>query len=270
MTDLRGKNALLTGGSRGIGPFIAEMLADHGCNMALAARTATDLQSVASKLIDRGVKISSFPVDLARSADRRTLMAAVVEQFGQIDILINNAGLETAGAFLDLPWEAFEQTLQVNLAAPIELTHLALPDMLKRKSGHIVNIASGAAKNGLPYEAVYSGTKAGLAEWTRGLRLEFAQSGVQFSTIFPGYVTGVGMFASFGIDVPGKFGSCTPEQVAQATIKAIQRNLREVIVNSRPSRLAFVANEVSAELGDWYMLSSGVVEYQRKKVIEKR
>lgn len=270
MTQIYGKNVLLTGASRGIGPLIAEALAKEGAHLAMTARSAQGLQAVADKLSSLPVKVGVFPVDLSESVQRRRLVTAVLEQFGQIDILINNAGLETAGAFLELPWDAFEQTLQVNLAAPIELTHLVLPAMLERRTGHIVNISSAAGKAGIPYEAVYCGTKAGMAEWARSLRLELAQSGVQFSTIFPGYVTEVGMFASFGIEAPGKFGSCTPEQVALATIKAIQRNQREVIVNSMPARITFIINEVSAELGDWYVTRSGLIEFQRMKVNQKR
>ena len=166
MTDIRGKNVLLTGGSRGLGPVIAEALARQGVHLALAARSAQDLQLVASKLKELGTKVITIPVDLTRSADRRRLVAFALEQFDQIDILVNNAGLETEGAFLDLSWESVEQTLQVNLAAPLELTHLLLPHMLARQSGHIVNIASIGAKNGIAYDAVYCGTKAGLAEWT--------------------------------------------------------------------------------------------------------
>jgi short-subunit dehydrogenase len=158
----------------------------------------------------------------------------------------------------------------VNLAAPIELTQLVLPAMLRRKSGHIVNLSSIAGKNGVPYEAVYCGTKAGLAEWTRALRLEYEGSGVHFSTIFPGYVTEAGMFASFGVQAPRNFGSCTPEQVALATVRAIGRNQREVLVNSMPSRMVTVLNEVSAELGDWWMHKMGIVEFQRMKVGQKR
>ena len=270
MTDLRGKTILLTGGSRGIGPVIAEALARQGAHLALAARSAQDLQKAASGLKDLGVKVITFPVDLADSAERRRLVSAVLEQFGQIDILVNNAGLETEGAFLDLSWESIEQTLQVNLAAPMELTQLVLPDMLRRKSGHIVNIASIAAKNGTAYDAVYCGTKAGLAEWTRALRLEHEGSGVHFSTLFPGYVTEVGMFARFGVESPRLIGSCTAEQVARAVVKALEQNQREVIVNSMPLRPAFILNEISADLGEWLTRSSGAVEFQRRKVNQKR
>ena len=105
--------------------------------------------------------------------------------------------------------------------------------MLNQKQGHIVNIASVGAKSGAPYAATYCGTKAGLAEWTRGLRLELAGTGIHFSVIFPGYITEVGMFSRFNMKAPWMVGSCTPSQVARAVLKAIERERAEVIVNSR-------------------------------------
>jgi short-subunit dehydrogenase len=245
---------------------IAEALAKQGAHLALAARSEEGLQTVARRLRQYGGKTLAFPVDLGDSAGRRQLVENVVEQFGGVDILVNNAGLEAEGNYLDLAWESIKQTLQVNLVAPMELTHLLLPSMLARKSGHVVNIASIGAKNGMAYDALYCGTKAGLAEWTRGLRLEHENSGVHFSTIFPGYVREVGMFARFGVKPPLVTGSCAAEQVARAVVRAIERNQREVIVNSAPLRWVFVVNEISAELGDWLMRRSGAITFQRKKV----
>ena len=180
--------------------------------------------------------------------------------------MVNNAGLETEGAFSELPWRSIQENIEVNLIAPMALTHLILPEMLKKKSGYIVNIASIAAKNGAPYAAVYSGTKAGLAEWTRALRLELAGTGIRFSTIFPGYVREVGMFAKFGVKSPRIIGSCSPVQVAKAVVKAIEKERLETIVNSRPLRYVFSLNDLSPSFGDWIMQISGANDFQRKKV----
>jgi short-subunit dehydrogenase len=265
MTTLAGKHVLLTGGSRGIGPVIAEALAAHGAHIALAARSEEGLRQAAGALSQYGVKTMIVPVDLACAEQRRELVVAVLEQFSRIDILINNAGLESEGAFIDLDYDAVRETVAINLLAPLELTHLVLPHMLDCGQGHVVNIASTAAKSGAPYAAVYTGTKAGLAEWTRALRLEMAGTEVHFSTIFPGYITEVGMFARFGMTPPWIVGSCSPSQVARAVVDAIQKERLEVIVNSRPARLAFVLNELSAGMGDWLMRQMGVVDFQRKK-----
>jgi short-subunit dehydrogenase len=266
MTAINGKYVLLTGGSRGIGPIIAETLAKSGAHIALAARSEEGLRNVARLLNKFEVQTMIAPVDLAQPLHCQQLVSTVLEKFGAIDILINNAGLETEGAFVSLPWEAIHETIEVNLVAPMYLTHLVLPHMLGRKSGHIVNIASIGGKCGAPFAATYSATKAGLVEWAQALHLELADTGVHFSTIFPGYITEVGMFAKFGLKPPRLLGSCSPAQVANAVVKAIQHNSLDMIVNSIPTRLLFALREVSPFLGNWLLYKLGIVDFQRKKV----
>jgi short-subunit dehydrogenase len=266
MALLKDMVVLLTGGSRGLGPIVAEALAKRGAKIALAARSKSGLHNVAMRLDELGAKTFIMPVDLGQSSQREELISAVLKKFGTIDVLVNNAGLETEGAYAELPWPAIRETIEVNLIAPMALTHLVLPEMLRKKAGHIVNIASIAAKSGAPYAATYSGTKAGLAEWTRALRLELAGTGIQFSTIFPGYVREVGMFSRFGIKSPWIVGSCAPSQVTKAVVHAIEKGRLETIINSRSLRYAFVLNELSPTIGDWLMRFSGVVDFQRRKV----
>lgn len=265
MDNLEGKVVLLTGASRGIGPVIAEALAERGAAIALAARSKSGLQDAAARVHKHGARSLVVPADLGQPSQREELVRAVLGEFGTLDVLVNNAGLETEGPFSELPWPAIRENIEVNLIAPMALTHLVLPHLLNKKAGHIVNIASIAAKSGAPYAAVYSGTKAGLAEWTRGLRLEFAGTGVRFSTIFPGYVREVGMFAKFRLKSPRIIGSCSPGEVAQAVVQAIQKNRAETIINSPPLRYAFVINEISPVLGDWLMRLSGAADFQRRK-----
>jgi short-subunit dehydrogenase len=266
MVQLDGKIVLLTGGSRGIGPILAEALAKNGANIALTARSESALHNVAQHLNKFGTRIFVIPVDLRQPSEHKKLITEVVREFGKIDILINNAGLETEGAYAELSWASIQENINVNLTAPMALTHLVLPEMLQRKSGHIINIASIAAKSGAPNAATYSGTKAGLAEWTRALRLELAGTGVHFSTIFPGYIRDVGMFAKFGVKPPWIVGSCSPSQVANAVINAIQKRSIEKIINSHPLRYSFMLNELSPKFGDWIMRISGIVDFQRRKV----
>ena len=266
MEHFKGKVVLLTGGSRGLGPVIANSLAKRGANIALAARSKSGLEDVASSLKGMDTKVITFAVDLNQAPQRKKLISDVLKEFKKIDILVNNAGLETEGAYTELSWTSIQETIEVNLTAPMDLTHLVLPKMLERKSGHIVNIASIAAKSGGPYGATYSGTKAGMAEWARGLRLELRNSGVHFSTIFPGYVREVGMFARFGMNPPRMVGSCHPSQVAEAVVHAIVKGKREMIINSQPLRYIFMLNELSPTLGDWLMRISGAVDFQRRKV----
>lgn len=266
MYELKDKKVLITGGSRGIGPVIAESLLVNGARVALAARSESNLQILAERLSKSGFKVIIVPVDLSIHSHREKLIDSVLKEFGTIDILINNAGLETEGAYVELPWTSIQETVEVNLVAPMALVRLILPLMLKNNSGHIINIASIAAKSGAPYAAVYSGTKAGLAEWTRALRLELKETGIRFSTIFPGYVRELGMFARFGKRSPWIIGSCSPKQVVKAVLNAIQKGKIEKIVNAMPLRYSFIINELSPKLGDWLMHISGAIEFQRKKI----
>jgi short-subunit dehydrogenase len=266
MTALVGKNVMLTGGSRGLGPHIAEALAGRGANLALVARSAGDLEQVASRARALGVRAVPVAVDLGSEAGRREAVRATTAALGEIDVLVNNAGLETEGAFLAVPWEELRATVEVNLLAPLELAHLVLPRMVERGSGVVVNISSLGGKAGAPYDAVYCGTKAGLAQWARGLRLELAGTGVGISTIYPGYVTESGMFARFGVTAPWAVGSCTPGDVARAVVRAIERGRDEQIVNSRPMRPLLALAELLPSVADSIMRLFGVVEFQRRKV----
>lgn len=266
VTPLTGKYVLLTGTSRGIGPIIADALARHGANIALTARSEEKLHTVAESLKGYGTGIIVVPADLSNAVQRQDLVRTVLDRFGSIDILINNAGVEMEGAFLGLPREKIREAVEVNLVAPIELTHLVLPLMVNRSEGHIINISSLSAKRGAPFDAIYSGAKAGLAEWACALRLELADTGISCSTIFPGYVTDVGMFAKFGVAPPWTIGSCTPAQVAQAVIRAVKTKQVEIIVNSRPVRLLIAVGELFPALGDRLMHWMGIVKFQQRKL----
>lgn len=265
MTALAGKNVLLTGGSRGLGPHIAEHLARRGAHLALVARSASALEEVAGRLRALGVRAVPVAADLATAEGRQAAVEATLAALGEIDVLVNNAGLESEGAFLRLPWAELRATVEINLLAPLELAHLLLPGMVARGAGHVVNLSSLGGKAGTPYDAVYCGTKAALAHWARGLRLELAGTGVRLSTIYPGYVTGTGMFARFGMTAPWAVGSCTPEQVARAVVRAIEHGRDEQIVNSRPMRPVLALAELLPGVADPIMRRIGVVEFQRRK-----
>ncbi len=148
MASLKGKVVVLTGGSRGVGPIVAEAIAKRGARIALAARSKSGLQSVAKRLSELGAATLIVPVDLTESSQREELVITVLKEFGTIDVLVNNAGLETEGSYAELPWPSIRETIEVNFIAPMALTHLVLPEMLRKKAGHIVNVASIAAKSG--------------------------------------------------------------------------------------------------------------------------
>lgn len=268
MSEITNRNVVITGGSRGIGVYLARAFALQGARIALVARSEQGLRTVASNLDRYDVTVDIFPTDLSIEQERLQLVKDIRSRFGSIDILVNNAGLETEGRFADLSWEELRRTVEVNLLAPLSLTYQILPEMLTRNRGHIVNIASIAAKSGSPYDAVYGGTKAGLAEWTRAMRLELRETAVRFTTILPGYVRETGMFAKFGVKAPWASGSCRPEQVAEAVIQAVRKNTRERVVNSHPLRWFFAMNDLWPALADWILQVTGIIDFQRTKLEE--
>jgi short-subunit dehydrogenase len=265
--ELTGTTALLTGASRGIGPYIARALATAGVRtLGLVARDRTALARLADDLAARGVRAVSLAADLADPAARTDLAARAADRLGPLDLLVNNAGVENEGPFLRLDAATIAETIAVNLAAPIHLTRLLLPAMVERRRGFVVNLASLGGKKAPAYDAVYGGTKAGLIEWTLGLRAELRGTGVSLGVVCPGYVTGEGMFAKFQLAPPVLLGSCTPEEVAGAVVRTVRREDPEVFVNSRPIRPLLALAALSPRLTERMVEALGITAFQRKKV----
>ncbi len=268
MKELSGKNALLTGGSRGLGPYIGRALARQGVNVALTARSEAELRAVAGELAARGVKAKAIPADVTDAASRTELLDEVRAEFAGIDILVNNAGIERLSLYTRLSPEFIETMIHTNLVAPLLLTRLLLPEMMRQGRGHIVTISSIGGKKGSPYTATYAGTKAGLIEWTRGLREELRHTGVSASVICPGFVSGAGMFAVYGKSAPRIAGETTPEEVADAVIRAIRKDVGEIIVNPGPIRPMMVLDAIHPGIGAWILRTFGVYDFYRRQAQE--
>jgi short-subunit dehydrogenase len=237
MEQLRGTIAIVTGASKGIGVYIARALAKEGVNLALAARSVDELETVRKEMEALGVKAIAVQCDVTKPADRATLIARTEAELGPIDILVNNAGIERIAHFDKAPANDFTDTIAVNLEAPILLTHAVVPGMLARRKGHVVNIASAAGKVGVPFGTSYCATKHGLVGFTHALRAEYRGNAVGFSVVCPGFVTDVGMadrWSLQGVKMPRIAGSCSPEKVASVTVDCIRKNRAEVIVNTPP------------------------------------
>ncbi len=268
MKNLKGKNALLTGGSRGLGPYIARYLAAEGVNLALTARTEKGLKSTADEVSRNNVNVKIYPGDITDQSFRESLLKQVQDDFGQLDILINNAGMEWVSSYIALEPDYIERMIQTNLIAAMLLTRMALPDMLSMGSGQIINMSSLGGKRGNPYGGTYCATKAGLIEWTKGLRMELADSGVGVSVICPGFVAESGMFADYNKKPPWISNATTPEKVAEAVIRAIQKNLGEVVVNPGPAWLIPLLDAIHPGMANWLYKIGGVYEFYRKQAEE--
>ena len=191
-TDLlAGRVALVTGGGRGIGRAIAIEFARAGAAVAIAARTAQELESTLAELRSLGGAASAYTVDLADRSGPSRLASEVAAQLGQVDILVNNAGVGSSidprpvAEFSDGTWDL---TIATNLTAPYLLCKAILPSMIARSWGRVVNIASIVAFIGAEAGCAYAASKGGLVAFTKSLALEVAKSGVTANAICPGPV----------------------------------------------------------------------------------
>jgi short-subunit dehydrogenase len=241
MRELRGANALVTGAAGGLGHYISRALADEGANVALSDRPQAEeaLDALAEELRRRGVLAEPVAGDLEARGQVEGLVESAEQALGPIDVLVNNAGLEFGGAFLATTLDELEAITKVNLLALMILTRQALPGMLERGRGHVVNVASLAGKAPPRYLASYAATKHGVVGFTHSLRSEYIDSPVGFSAICPAYVGRVGMYGRLEDrlpDPPPGLGPVQPERVGEAVVTAIREDRAELIIGSLPLR----------------------------------
>jgi short-subunit dehydrogenase len=248
--ELRGRNALVTGAGGGLGGYIARALADQGVNMALSDLPSASLDQLVEELSGRGVGAAAVSADLTDRRQLEDLVGRAEEAIGPLDILVNNAGLEFGGSFLRNTVDELKAIVDVNLLATMVLTREALPGMRERGRGHVVNIASLAGKIATPYLASYVATKHGVVGFTHAMRAENWREPVGFSAICPGFVSRAGMYGRFEhlVSVPRMLGTVPPESVGEAVVRAIRKDLSEVVVNKRPARPLILLNAIAPRL----------------------
>ena len=255
MEQLRGRNALITGAAGGLGGYIARALAAEGVNLVLSDLQEAPLDELIAELQGVGIEVESVPANLMERDEAEGLVARAEDALGPIDILVNNAGLEFSGPFLDRTGDEIEGLTRVNLLALMLLTRSAMPGMLERGGGHVVNIASLAGKISFPYLATYGASKHGVVGFTACLRAEHGEGPVGFSAICPGFVSRVGMFGRIQARVgepPPVIHTVPPEAVGEAVVTAIRGNRPEVIVQPgvRPLiLLSALAPRTAARIG---------------------
>jgi short-subunit dehydrogenase len=239
MVELRGARALVTGAGGGLGGYISRAVGSQGANLVVSDLPGSEIEARAEELGRMGVEAHVVPADLTDSAERERLVREAEEAIGPLDVLINNAGIEHAGTFTKNSRKEIETIVTVNLTALMDLTLLAVPGMLRRRRGHVVNLASIAGKLPALYLATYAATKHGVVGFTHALRAEYAGEPLSFSAICPIFITRVGMYAQHahkhGEPPPG-LRAAPPEAVGDAVVEAIREDRAEVIVNRGPIR----------------------------------
>ena len=195
---LRGKVALITGGSRGLGLALAHELGTYGCRVALVARDERELEEAANRLRAKGIEAAVFPCDITNESALNPLIDRVTSQFGRIDILVNDAGLIKVAPLESLEHGDFEQAMDLMFWAPVNLTLAVLPRMNQQSEAHIVNITSVGARVSVPHLIPYSCAKFAFLAFSTGLSSELDPHKVHVLTVVPGLMrTGSYLHAAF-------------------------------------------------------------------------
>ena len=233
--ELEGKTVLVSGATGGIGRAIAEALAAEGAALILSSRRGEELGRLASSLPGGAERHRAAVADLAEPGAAEEL----IERAGDLDGLVANAALPASGRLENFSSEEVQRALRVNLESPILMARALAPGLAAKGRGHLVFISSLSGKIGSPRSALYSSTKFGLRGFAFGLREDLHPHGVGVSIVSPGFVRGAGMWADADVDPPPMIGTTTPEKVAQAVVRAIERDRNEITV--APLRQRFVA-----------------------------
>ncbi len=228
MKDFTQQTALVTGASSGLGDAFARALAARGAHLVLVARSADRLEALAGELAARhGVRAVPIPADLARPGAVAGLSAELARREIAVDVLVNNAGFATYGPFEAASAGREGEEVQLNVAAVVDLCHAHLPGMLARGRGAIVNVASTAAFQPVPYMAVYGATKAFVLSFSEALWEEARGRGVAVLALCPG-ATDTAFFEVAG--VRGLFGTrARPEAVVERALRALARGKSHVV-----------------------------------------
>jgi 3-oxoacyl-[acyl-carrier protein] reductase len=188
MTDLTGRIALVTGASQGIGRACALELAKVGATVALAARNETKLAEVAAEIAAAGGTPAAFSLDVASEESIKNGAKAVLDRFGKVEILVNNAGITRDDLMMRMKRADWDDVLSTNLTGTFLLTQALLRQMMKNRWGRIINIASVVGRTGQEGQVNYAASKAGLIGFTRSLAREVASRGITVNAVAPGYI----------------------------------------------------------------------------------
>ena len=188
MKNLQGKNILITGAASGIGQALALEFTAAGSNIIIADINEDGMKQTASQIEAKGGKVVIFRTDISKPEEIESLASRAIKEAGQVDVLVNNAGIGFVSETQNVTPEEWRKILAINLHGPIFLCHYLLPHMIARGSGHIVNIASMAGLIGVPGFVPYCTTKFGLVGYSEALRAEIAHYGITVTAVCPGII----------------------------------------------------------------------------------
>lgn len=220
--DLKGKTAVITGAGKGIGKALAFALAKEGANLGLISRTAADLEALKAGLEEAyGVKVSIAAADVSVREEAERAVAAIQNELGAFDALINNAGIAQFGTLLEMDPADWERHMQINLFGTYYVTRAALPAMVERQSGNIVNISSTAGERGFATGSAYCASKFALMGLTEALAQEVRKSNIRVVALTPSTVA-TGLAEKAGLPIGDEDRMMQPEDVAELTLAALK------------------------------------------------
>ena len=231
MTHLKNKNALITGAGKGIGKAIAIALAKEGVNVILVSRTQLDVDQLAVKIENFGVKSLALAADVSDINSINKAVETALTKFKTIDILINNAGIASFGKFMELEPEAWEKIIQVNLMGTYYTTRAVLPNMIERQTGDIINISSTAGLNGNALTSAYSASKFAVLGLTDSLMQEMRKHNIRVTALTPSTVA-TDMAKDLNLTDGNPEKVMQSEDIAELIIAQLKLNRRVFIKNS--------------------------------------
>ena len=236
MYSYKGKLALVTGASTGIGYAIAKELARRGANLILSAtaRSEDKLHELSSEIKDLGSECHIFLEDLSKLNSGRSLYDQIKLQNLHVDLLINNAGYGRWGTFHEVEMEDYADMIQLNITSLSELSHLFIPDMISKGEGGVINVGSVASLTPVPYSSVYAATKAYVLSLSEGLRYEYRNSNIRIMALLPGATV-----SNFG-------------QVATAKSDKLRERLNKRTKRSAAGTVFQTSHEVAVECLDGF------------------
>lgn len=225
MESIKGKIALVTGAGKGIGRAIAIALANEGVHVALLARTESDLITLSREIEEKGVKSAIAVADISNIESVNSAVQQIQNSLGNIDILINNAGIAKFGKFMDLEPAEWEDQIKVNLFGTYYVTRAVIPQMIDRKTGDIVNISSTAGLKGAPATSAYSASKFGVLGLTDSLMQEMRKHNIRVTALTPSTVV-TDLAKSSNLINNNEERVMHPEDLAELIIAQLKLNRR--------------------------------------------
>jgi short-subunit dehydrogenase len=259
--DLKDKTVLITGGSRGLGLVMAREFAHEGARLAICARDQEELEQARVDLETLGGEVMAIPCDVTNKQDVDAMIAAVNARFGNIDVLVNNAGVIQVGPLEVMTAADFELAMKAHFWAPLNTIMAVLPSMRAKKAGRIVNISSIGGKVSVPHLVPYSASKFALVGLSKGLRAELMKDGISVTTICPGLMrTGSPRnadfkgqhrheYACFSIGDSLPLLTVSAENAARQIIRACKRGQAELVI-SVPAKIAVLFDSLFPEAMD--------------------